>query len=321
MLKALFKTYTAPSTYDRSDSPQDVRCDLQGEWVPVRHDEWYNSLPGKHSKRARASHTKMIYDSSGKGKGWVGEVYVDVTARTIAPGRYSAKFSVHTSAKTLPWSATDGHLSVLEDGTLQVQYPSYGIKEYWKRVDGRGVEILRMARSRDHCRDSQNGWKCPEGRDSRELRLVFRHFGSSVGASKGGICWHWGLSVGGSIYEVHGGMAVIGPTGLVAASSAMAESKRTSLSGFHGYLDLPAETTKRDEEIEEFSRTWVRNHPVYKPLGPNCHTYTEDLFTFLTGEDLPFSKAGERMAGQGVNSKRGPEHDQYATWLDPSKRP
>merc|ERR1719269_326501 len=104
MFKALLKTNTA----DTSLASQELPFDLAGEWLPVRHDEWYNRLPGKHSQRARSSSTKMTYDSSGNGSGWVGEVFVDVQARAIAPGRYSSKFSVRASPVTLPWSANDG---------------------------------------------------------------------------------------------------------------------------------------------------------------------------------------------------------------------
>jgi len=120
----MFKTYKA----DTSLASQELPFDLAGEWLPVRHDEWYNRLPGKHSQRARASATKMTYDSSGKGSGWVGEVFVDVQARCIAPGQYNAEFQVRASSKTLPWEANDGRLTLLEDGTLQVQYPSTGIE-------------------------------------------------------------------------------------------------------------------------------------------------------------------------------------------------
>merc|ERR550537_1367487 len=114
-------------------------------------------------------------------------------------------------------------------------------------------------------------------------------------------------------------MAVMGPNGIVAASSPLIKNVRTNLSHFHGYLDLPQWTQKADEEIEEFSRRWVKLHPVYKALGPNCQTYAEDLFTFLTGEDLPFAKAADKIVGQGVNLP-GPHLSPNSIWLDESKR-
>jgi len=317
MLKAMFKTYTA----DTSSASQELPFDLAGEWLPARHDEWYNRLPGKHSQRARSSSTKMTYDSSGNGSGWVGEVYVNVRARSIAPGRYNAKFNVRVSSKTLPWAGNDGHLTLLEDGTLQVQYPSHGIREYWRRADGCGAQILRQAREQyPACNSTSNDAEVQT--NQRAIKLVFRHFGDSVGAKKGGFLWHWGLSVSDSIYEVNGAMAVMGPNGIVAASSPLIKLVRTNLRQFHGYLDLPQITYRTDEDIEKFSRRWVKHHPVYKALGPNCQTYAEDLFTFLTGEDLPFAKTADRVVGpSGSKVLQGPEVDPSAVWLDSSKRP
>jgi hypothetical protein len=316
MLKALFNTYTANSTVAGS---QAWPADLEGEWLPVRHDEWYNRLPGKHSQRARSSSTKMTYDSSGKGSGWVGEVFVNVQARSVAPGRYSSKFQVRTSSKTLPWAANDGRMTILEDGTLEVQYPSHGIREYWRRADGGGSRLVREVhkqRQRAHSADIE------KREHSRSIKLVFRHFGNSLGARNDGYFWHWGLSIDNSIYEVNGAMAVLGPNGIVAASTPMAKNIRTNLNQFHGYLTLQQATHKTDEEIEEFTRRWVKLHPVYKALGPNCQTYTEDLFAFLTGEDLPFAKFADKTVGKGGNSHfEGPEASPSAVWLDASKKP
>jgi len=331
MLKALFNTYTT----DTSLASQELPFDLAGEWLPVRHDEWYNRLPGKHSQRARASSTKMTYDSSGKGSGWVGEVHVDIQACTIAPGRYSAKFQVRASSKTLAWSANDGHLSLLEDGTLQVQYPSYGIREYWRHADGRGVQILREAREHASARtllSSRSSSKYANetssfatecfNEEARTIKLVFRHFGDSLGAKKSGYLWHWGLQVDDSIYEVNGAMAVMGPNGIVAASSPLAKKIHTNITQFHGYLDLPQVTQKTDKEIEDFSCRWVKLHPVYNALGPNCQTYAEDLFTFLTGEDLPFAKTADKVVGLGGSrALEGPEMNPSAVWLNPKKKP
>jgi sarcosine oxidase delta subunit len=271
----------------------------------------------------------MTYDSSGKGSGWVGEVYVDVQARSIAPGRYTAKFQVRTSSKTLPWAANDGHLTLLEDGTLQVQYPSSGIREYWRHADGCGAQILREAREQfssnltsDDAKENDDPATNRTRKRQRAIKLVFRHFGNSVGAKNDGFLWHWGLSVDDSIYEVNGAMAVMGPDGIVAASSPLVKHVRTNLKQFHGYLDVPHTTRKTDEDIEEFSRRWVKLHPVYKALGPNCQTYAEDLFTFLTGEDLPFAKAADRVLGPGGSTAlEGPEVNPSAKWLVPSKNP
>jgi len=314
MLPAFIKTFAADT------SSQALPFDLAGEWLPVRHDEWYNRLPGKHSKRARAAATKMTYDSDGKGSGWVGEVYVDVQARTIGPGRYSAGFKVRASSKTLPWEANDGHLTLLEAGTLQVQYPSHGIREYWRHAGGCGAEILQKARKLHSAMNQsipQTTTKSTTPR--RNIQLVFRHFGSS---KNDGLFWHWGVSVGDSIYEVNGAMAVMGPNGIVAASSPFVNPVRTKLNQFHGYLDLPQTTKKTDAEIEEFSRRWVKQHPAYMPLGPNCQTYADDLFAFLTGEDLPFAKTADKVVGKnGGSVLQGPEAHPRAVWLTLSRKP
>jgi hypothetical protein len=330
MIKALFKTYKA----DTTSASQQLPFDLAGEWTPTQHDKWYNRLPGKHSQRARASSTKMTYDSNGKGSGWVGEVFVDVQARSIAPGQYTAKFRVHASSKTLPWSANDGRMTLLEDGTLQVQYPSHGIREYWMRRDGCGAQIFReahdqhltsMSGTNSTCEDEKEnngGRKILVQKRRRTIKLLFRHFGNSIGAKKDGYFWHWGLGIDDSIYEVNGLMAVMGPQGIVAASSPFMKPICTNLDHFHGYLDLPETTRKTNEEIEEFSRCWVKLHPVYRALGPNCQTYSRDLFTFLTGEDLHFANFADKVVGPGGNSiSKGPESDPNAVWLNPSKKP
>jgi hypothetical protein len=324
MLTAMFNTYAADTSLDSQELP----FDLTGVWAPSRHDEWYNRLPGKHRQRARASSTKMTYDSDGNGSGWVGEVYVHVQARVIAPGRYTCKFQVQASPKTLPWAANDGRMTLLEDGTLQVQYPSHGIREFWRREDGRGIQILREAREKGSTKRSRSSSKpCKENDESaanrlpslrqRKIRLVFRGIG---GDRKDKLLWHWGLSVDDSIYEVNGAMAVMGPNGVVAASSPLVKKVCTDLSQFHGYLDLPQGTRKANEEIEEFSRRWVKLHPVYKALGPNCQTYTEDLFTFLTGEDLLFAKTADKIVGNGV-ALQGPHLNPNSVWLDERKKP
>jgi hypothetical protein len=265
----------------------------------------------------------MTYDSDGKGYGWVGEVYVTVQARSIAPGRYNSKFQVQASSKTLPWTANDGHMTLLEDGTLQVQYPSHGIREYWKHADGRGSQILSEARNQA-CANSGSAANTPKTRQ-RDIKLVFRKFGESVGAKKDGLLWHWALSIDDSIYEVNGAMAVIGPNGVVAASSPFTNRyKGTDVRDFHGYIEMPQTTEKTDEDIEAFTCRWVKLHPVYHALGPNCQTYADDLFTFLTGEDLPFAKTADKMVGRAHSSKLkigGPEANRNVVWLDPNKKP
>merc|ERR1711879_625015 len=113
-----------------------------------------------------------------------------------------------------------------------------------------------------------------------------------------------------------------GPQGIVATSSPFLKPLCTNINQFHGYLNLTQKTRKSNEEIEEFSRTWVRLHPVYKALGPNCQTYTRDLFTFLTEDDLPFACFADNVVGGPTENEslKGPQTDPNAVWLDPSKK-
>ena len=117
---------------DQSSGGCNGDCELAGSWVPIRHGEWTNRVPGiPHSARARMPVTKMVYDSNGTGKGWVGEVHVTVILTRLARGQYSA-----TAKAGLFWKGNDGKYTLKSDGTLEAQYPSSGIKEYWKRASG-----------------------------------------------------------------------------------------------------------------------------------------------------------------------------------------
>lgn len=53
--------------------------------------------------------------------------------------------------------------------------------------------------------------------------------------------------------------------------------------------------------------------------GPNCQTFTEDLFTFLCGQNLPFAKSANRLETFGRGA--GPEHHPLTQWLKPEKKP
>lgn len=282
-------------------------CDLAGDWVPCRHDEWRNrNLGPSHKSRARAAHTKVTYDRQGRGSGRVGELSCQYSVSTIAPGQYTATAKV----PLLLWSATDGNLTLHQDGTLEVQYPSNGIVEYWRRPGGGHTLAPRTAVHEP-------------SRPSRPLKLVLRHFGpGSLLGSSNDIGWHWGLAVGEEnvCYEVAGSMAVLGPEGLVAASSPMAtKTKPTHISQFDAFLALPQTTQRSDGEIKDFIRQWVRGHPIYVVVGPNCQTFAEDLFTFLCGQNLPFAKSATRMDSFGRGA--GPEHHPSTEWLRPEWKP
>jgi len=284
-------------------------CDLAGEWVPTRHDEWKNRNIGTpHVMRAWMPHSKMTYREDGKGQGWVGDVYVHVAVTTLAPGQYEAQARI----KALLWSAGDGNLTILDDGTLEVRYPSNGILEFWRRKDERALEALGRA-NEQAAAVWQNKLAHESDRQMRLIKLVFRRVDAM------GIAWHWGLSVGESIYEIGGSMAVIGPSGVVHASTPLINPGKAALMGtrlgqFDGYVVLDGRSTHlTNGEIENFCRGWVGRHPIYNVLGPNCQTFTEDLFIFLTGENLEFPKFADLS--------HGPEASVDAFWLNPSNKP
>lgn len=289
--------------------------DLAGVWVPTRHNEWFNRNPGKHSWRAQMPHTKITYDTSGTGKGWVGEFNVTVTTMSLAPGQWSATAQVPATF----WKATDGNLTLLRDGTLEVRYPSNGIVEFWQREDGTVPQIAR----------TQSGGKTKtRSSPGRSIYLVLRKaFGTKA------IPYHWGIAIEehpGSghhrshIYEVNGLMAIYGPEGLICTTGpCIGPANGTRLDQFQAIFDLNhgistkigklpkgvAKTMKTHKEIDDFCHQWVQRHPVYNVIGPNCQTFAEDLFTFCTGHNLPYTKSLEALG------EKGPEDDKRTQWL------
>lgn len=292
----------------RSDSGGN--CDLAGTWRPTRASCWYNRVHlGKHADRARMASTYLVINSDGSGNADVGGAQVKYkNIIRLAPGQYMATASI----TLLLWSANDGNFTLLEDGTLEVRYPSSGITEYWQREDGRGREILANARrsSQEEASHSQKSQNTSTGSNIRPVRLVMRRV---TGIRL--IPWHWGIQVGDDIYELNGSIAIYGPKGVIAANSPLmvGPTNGTRLSQFDGYLDLQfngrsKSTRKSSDEIETFSKQWVKAHPIYRVEGPNCQTYAEDLYTFLCGENLPYAKVGDL--------KPGPEKDARVVWLN-----
>eukprot|EP00943_MAST-04B_sp_MAST-4B-sp1_P008119 g8119.t1 len=244
----------------------------------------------------------MTYSSNGSGKGWVGELFVKVKVHKLAPRNFNGRASV----PALFWSANDGNFTLLPDGTLQVEYPSNGILEYWKRKDVKGRQLLQKALSEERREEERRKRHCLK--PSRPIMLLFRK------VDWFGITWHWALGIGNtpSIYEVNGAMAITGPKGTITgipSTSNEAAISGTKMNQFKGYIRLQGRTTKKtDEEIENFCITWCKRHPVYKPLGPNCQTFVEDLHIFLCGKNLEFHQVG--------NLKRGPEASPNVTWIN-----
>ena len=286
---------------DQSSGGCNGDCELAGSWVPIRHGEWTNRVPGiSHSARARMPVTKMTYDSDGKGKGWVGEVHVTVILTKLARGHYSA-----TAKAGLFWKGNDGNYTLKSDGTLEARYPSSGIKEYWKRASG-SRSSAPPAAARAPLKSSP-----VQGGPSRNIRVFFRKVDAM------GVAWHWALGVGTnqySIFEVGGllPMAIIGPKGVITGvpypGQPAARAGGTRMNQFQGYVQMTGKTTHRtDAELETFSKQWANRHPVYNAQGPNCQTFTEDLYIYLTGENLGFAKFADL--------KRGPESSAAAVWL------
>ena len=110
--------------------------------------------------RALMPQTKRTFAENGKAEGWVGELYVHLTVTELAPGQYSASGKV-----PFLWSGNDGNLTILESGDLEVRFPSNGIVEYWRREDGRALEIKAR---------SEMKWRNSRKSDTRSIKLVFR---------------------------------------------------------------------------------------------------------------------------------------------------
>mmetsp|Transcript_22493 Transcript_22493/g.35398 ORF Transcript_22493/g.35398 Transcript_22493/m.35398 type:complete len:164 (+) Transcript_22493:477-968(+) len=140
-----------------------------------------------------------------------------------------------------------------------------------------------------------------------------------------GVTWQWGLSIGESIYEVAATdkdafMIVYGPGGVVmtgVSSDKDAVDPRgnegTKWQGKDGFVPTGKNTNRTNEEVEEDVQKWVSKYPVWKASGPNCQTFSEDLFEFLAGGELPF----EEMA----HLRLGPEKHAPAVWLRERNKP
>merc|ERR1719231_686166 len=109
-------------------------------------------------------------------------------------------------------------------------------------------------------------------------------------------------------------MAVIGPRGVVCTTGIVVSTATsgTKMSQFDGFVENIGAaglrtSTRTDGEIEEFAKAWCNRHPIYNAAGPNCQTFTEDLYIFLTGENLEFAKFADLQ--------RGPEASANVVWL------
>jgi hypothetical protein len=281
--------------------------ELAGVWLPTRHGDWYNNNPGKHWMRAKMPHTKITFDAAGNGNGWVGEFNVVLQVTAISAGQYTATSRV----PAIGWVAADGNYTLLSDGVLEIRYPSNGIVEYWRREDGEGQQIYASLQ-RGHAKEAKAA-RNRAGGHGRPISLLFRHFGFG---STSDYLWHWALAIDQDVYEVGGlPMAIQTPTGVPIGP---AIPIRTAVDQFHGQLALGESTYKTDTEIRDFCRQWINTHPNYDARGPNCQTFSEDLFTFLTGDNLPFAKFIDRM---GKNGAEGPENDSRTVWMKPRYKP
>ena len=267
--------------------------------------------------------TKMTYDSQGNGRGWVGEHKITAKIRTIAPGQYSGRAATFMGL----WSANDGNWTVQSDGILRVHFPSNGITEYWYREDGQGKENLVKAQAkqgvalfREASHDDYDDCNLPVATATlavaRPLMVLFRKI------DRMGIGWHWALGIGEpqsnpSIYELGGMVAIKGPKGIVHETVANKMARRvatwpnasgTKMDQFQGFVIMKNQSTLRtDDEVESFSKQWVIDHPIFNPMGPNCQTFTEDVYIYCTGQNLQFNKIGDL--------KSGPEKSKDVVWL------
>jgi len=257
----------------------------------------------------------MTYSGDGMGRGQVGEFAIEVAVTQIAPGQYTAQSRV-PHGWGLGWIATDGNFTLLGDGTMHVKFPSNGIVEYWMREGASPLMPVAYAVPASESAPSYNPSYNPSYSPSRPVKLAIRRFAknSDLG-SLNDLCYHWGVCIGdeNSCYEVQGSMVVFGPNGLVAASSPlMIRLSPTNISQYQGVCEFGKYTNKSNADVEAFSKQWVKNHPMYHIPGPNCQTYAEDLFTFLTGENLPFAMSTERLRDRSLS---GPEKHPGMRWF------
>ena len=194
-----------------------------------------------------------------------------------------------------------------------------------RRDPGGALPFLRHPRVLEAFRrgDARSGGKKPvetptnasfaaaKSSPARRIKIVFRR------VDKLGIGWHWALALGDSIWEVAGvPMAIVGPRGVVVGipyPGHKGASSGARLSHYDGYIQMQGTSRKTDDEIDKFSRDWASRHPLYNAYGPNCQTFTEDLFIYLTGQNLGFAKFADLQSG--------PEKSAEAVWLNPSKKP
>ena len=208
------------------------------------------------------------------------------------------------------WSGSDGEYQILSDGTLQAQYRSSGILEFWQRADGQ-----RVAAAPAPVREIKvTPRPPPPSQQMRPIKVVFRHIEALSWMDSRKMLWHWGLGIQDSIYEVAGLMAVIGPRGLVHATGAFypfmndGSILQTRLTQFDGYVEMDRQgTALTDHQIEQFIRQWVQSHPVYNAFTCNCQHFAADLYSHLTGTQLGFSKVGD--------FHHGPEASANVVWL------
>ena len=83
---------------------------------------------------------------------------------------------------------------------------------------------------------------------------------------------HWAVQVGNTWYEIDG---VFGDGKRNRIHTTYGEVARSGAGRFGG--EIVGETTKSDEEIENFYREWVSNNPTYGAFSENCQKFAIDL--------------------------------------------
>jgi hypothetical protein len=92
---------------------------------------------------------------------------------------------------------------------------------------------------------------------------------------------HWAIKVGSTWYEIVGKGANNGQKGGINVVNRSYGDEAASGAGFLGG-EIVGETTKSDEEIDDFIDGWLAHNPRYDVLKDNCQKFAYAFVVFLT---------------------------------------
>jgi len=175
--------------------------------------------------------------------------------------------------------------------------------------------------------------------DGREIWLGCERLGDLPIDYEG--YFHWGIVVGdprtSHAFEVTGQgefgvpMCVVGPNGIVAHSPqlkgeqlSLCKRNGRTLSQYGpgvardgtfcgGYILLPHKTNRTDKEIEEWTKTWVEDHPTYG-IDCHCQTYSHALYVYLVGYRFPYKDDKLDVETAFVTAPRLPHYQSTFQW-------